>query len=158
MCCGHVTQTILWSSLEWNCIRECTHVLLYINFNEVVEIDHLIMEHFGKSFSNFFFHFEWFKMSQEHLLKLYKSSCDSKRNRIMFRIFQMFDNKLHEIFDWKYFFVETTCPNFGGCSIFTFNPFLSILSVTNAPKKELHLLLDTINNGPSSKNNKQIVT
>jgi len=36
-----------------------------------------MIEHFAQSFSNFL-HFELFKMLQEHLLKLYKSSLKCK--------------------------------------------------------------------------------
>jgi hypothetical protein len=40
-------------------------------------------EHFGRSFP-ILLHFEWFKMLQEHILKLYKSSLKCKVKKIRF--------------------------------------------------------------------------
>ncbi len=43
----------------------------------LARVERPITYHFGKSFS-ILLHFEWFKMSQERLLKLYKSSLNCK--------------------------------------------------------------------------------
>jgi len=54
--------------------------------------NHLSMtKHFGRSFS-ILLHFEWFKILQEHLLKLYKSSleCNTKKSAKKMSFFSFF--------------------------------------------------------------------
>jgi hypothetical protein len=77
---------------------------------------------------------EQFKLFWNFHLKLYKSSCNFKGNKIIFKDFLSGLEIGYELFDRKCF-VKTTPPTLRGHNFLTSNPFLLISNATDAPKR-----------------------
>jgi hypothetical protein len=97
---------------------------------------HLVLYH-CITFS-FFVQIEQFKLLWNHHLKIYKSCYNFKGNKIIFKEFFKGSKINYEVFYWE-FHVKMSPPTLGGRNFFTYNPFLSIFSVTNVPKEGFHL-------------------
>jgi len=96
-----------------------------------------------------FVQIEQFKLLWNPHLKIYKSSCISKGNQVIFKeIFEGFENRLWAV--WLRIFSNP--PISRGCNFFAFSLFLLIFSATNVPKGRLHLLFrHHIKWGPTTK-------
>ncbi len=93
------------------------------------------------TFSFFLVQIERFKLLWNGHLKLYKSSCNSEGNKIIFKDFLRGSKINYELFDWE-FFVQTTPSTSKGCNFFISSPFLLILSVIDAQRGGLFLLFE----------------
>jgi hypothetical protein len=101
------------------------------------------------NFLNFWI--ERFKLCWNGHLKLYKSSCNSKGNREIFKDFLRVLEIGYELFLWI-FFGKNDSPLLGG--IVTFLPLICLcqfLVRQMHQEKGFIYSLETINNGPSSK-------
>jgi len=87
-----------------------------------------------------FVQIEQFKLFWNIHLKLYKSSCNSKGKKIIFKDFLSGLEIGYELFDWKCF-VKMTPPTLGSHNFFNSNPFLLISSATDVPREGFHLFL-----------------
>ncbi len=90
---------------------------------------------------------EWFKLFWNHHLKLYKSSCNSKGNRIIFKdFFEGFENKL-----WadqlRIFFKNEPLLLWGAVTFSPLIKFFQFLVWQMHQEKSSIYSLDTINNG-----------
>jgi hypothetical protein len=90
---------------------------------------------------SFLVQIERFKLLWNHHLKLYKSSSNSKGNRLIFKDFLRGSKIVYEIFHWK-FSAKNTLPYLGGGgdNFLSSSSFLSIFSAIDAPRGGLHLV------------------
>jgi hypothetical protein len=94
-----------------------------------------------------FFQIEWFKLLWNCHLKLYKSSDNSKGNRIVFKDCLRASKISYELFDWK--FSVKTIPLLW--MIITFLPLIRFCQLLQMRQEEASSYsLDTINNGGPS--------
>ncbi len=93
------------------------------------------------TFSFFFVQIEQFKLLWNCHLKLYKSSSNSKGNKLIFKNFLRGLKIGYELFSWI-FFVKTTPPTLGDCNFLASSSFLPIFSARDVPRGGLHLVLE----------------
>jgi hypothetical protein len=105
---------------------------------------------------SFFVQIEWFKPLWNCHLKFYKSFCNSKCNKIIFKdFFEGFGNRLWTIWSKVFFFVKMTPLLQGAVTFSILVHFCRFLMRQMRQEEGSIYFLDTINNGPSSKNDKQ---
>jgi hypothetical protein len=89
-------------------------------------------------FFHFFFQIEQFKLFWNHHLKLYKSFCNFKGNKIIFKDFLRGLKIGYELFD-REISVKMNPPTLGGCNILTFSPFFPNFSAIDVQRRRFHL-------------------
>jgi len=93
------------------------------------------------NFLIFLVQIEHFKLLWNCHLKLYKSSSNSKGNKLIFKNFLRGLKIGYELFSWI-FFVKTTPPTLGDCNFLASSSFLPIFSARDVPRGGLHLVLE----------------
>jgi hypothetical protein len=83
---------------------------------------------------------EWFKLLWNRHLKLYKSSCNSKGNRVIFKDFLRGSEIGYEVLHWGLFCKMTHSPTLEGHNFLASCLFLLIFSAVDVPRGGLHLL------------------
>jgi len=103
------------------------------------------------NFLFFFVQIERFKLLWNCHLTLYKSSYNSKSNKVIFKEFLRGSEIGYELLGLILFI--TTPLTSGGCNFLAFSSFLPIFSDRCAKRRASNM--GTINNGPSCKNGEQ---
>jgi hypothetical protein len=96
-----------------------------------------LLLHHCKTFS-FFVQIEWFKLLWNCHLKVYKSRCNSKGNRIIYKDFSKGLKICYELFNSEFSLKTTTSGR--GCNFLTSNSCLLIFSAIDVQRGEFHLL------------------